>query len=310
MVATQESITAKLCSFARAYHSNYSKIKIFDDFLAYDLMGKEEYDEIGRLIGHDFDISRPNGQDGFKNETIEDTLIKYVLPIPLSRAAFAESEFAAFAAGHKVCQYVICGAGMDTFAFRNINPGVRIFEVDHPDTQRYKLEKIKKLEWIIPKNVRYVPVDFSNDDMASALTDAGFDPYIPSFFTVLGVTYYLTADVFGDTVGEIAALSCGGGEIVFDFPDEPDLAGKDEPRILRLSEITSQLGEEMLQGCSVEEIRAILQKQGFRISTHKSPDEIQRDYFKNRTDGQRAFENVHFIAAKKEAASFRPKGGA
>ncbi|HCR43045.1 MAG TPA: hypothetical protein DIV41_00550 [Ruminococcaceae bacterium] len=49
--------------------------------------------EIGRLLGHDFDISQPNGQGGFKNETIEDTLIKYVLPVPLSRAAFAESEF-------------------------------------------------------------------------------------------------------------------------------------------------------------------------------------------------------------------------
>ena len=57
MIDTRESITAKLCSFARAYHSNFERKKIFDDYLAYDIMGKEEYDEIGQLIENDFDLS-------------------------------------------------------------------------------------------------------------------------------------------------------------------------------------------------------------------------------------------------------------
>ena len=61
MIAAQESITAKLCSFARAYHSNTGRKKIFDDYLAYDLMGKEEFEEIGQLIQNDFEPEQYNG---------------------------------------------------------------------------------------------------------------------------------------------------------------------------------------------------------------------------------------------------------
>ncbi|OCN02092.1 hypothetical protein A7X67_04985 [Clostridium sp. W14A] len=306
MIDTRESMTAKLCSFARAYHSNCSKIKIFDDFLAYDLMGKEEYEEIGQLIEHDFDRNRFDQKVSFKSKQIHATLTRYILPIPLSRIAFAENELAVFALKHDICQYVICGAGMDTFAFRNDHPGIRVFEVDHPDTQRYKLEKIKKLEWIIPKNVRYVPVDFSKDDLVSTLKAAGFDSKIPTFFTILGVTYYLTLPIFEDTVRKISTLSGADNKIVFDFPDETTFSRHSVPRVRRLSEITSKLGEKMLHGYSVEEIQRVLKRQSFQIAVHKTPEEIQNNYFKNRTDGQCAFENIHFIAAVKRVNRLRP----
>lgn len=300
MVGTQESMTAKICSFARAYHSNYSRIKIFDDFLAYDLMGKKEYEEIGEFIENDFNTNCFDKKSGFQSTHIRSALIRYILPIPLSRAAFAENEFSSFASRYDTCQYIICGAGMDTFAFRNENPGIRVFEVDHPDTQRYKLEKIKKLEWIIPKNVRYVPVDFSKGDIVFALRTAGFSSKLPSFFTILGVTYYLTFPVFEDTIRKISYLSGAGDEIVFDFPDETTFSAKSAPRVRRLSEITSKLGEKMLHGYSAKEIQSVLKRQSFQIAVHKTPDKIQSDYFKNRTDGQCAFENIHFIAAKRE----------
>ena len=66
---------------------------------------------------------------------------------------------------HDKCQYVICGAGMDTFAFRNDDPKIKIYELDHPDTGRYKRERIRELEWNIPKNLVFVPIDFSKEDM-------------------------------------------------------------------------------------------------------------------------------------------------
>ncbi len=65
MIDTQESMTAKLCSFARAYHSNYGRQKIFNDYLAYDLMGNDEYEEIGRLIERDFTPSCYGGSENF-----------------------------------------------------------------------------------------------------------------------------------------------------------------------------------------------------------------------------------------------------
>ena len=136
MIAAQESITAKLCSFARAYHSNTGRKKIFDDYLAYDLLGKEEFEEIGQLIQNDFDLNKQKKNNDLETANIRPTLNRYISPIPLSRIAFSERKLLEFAQRHGVCQYVICGAGMDTFAFRNDNPDIRIFELDHPDTGR------------------------------------------------------------------------------------------------------------------------------------------------------------------------------
>ena len=125
MIEEQESITAQLCLFARAFHSNYGKEKIFDDYLSFDLMGREQYEEIGQLIENDFDPEKFDRNKWFCHKNIKDILYKYILPIPLSRIKFAEIELENFAKlkgamGEKI-QYVICGAGMDSFAFRNTN---------------------------------------------------------------------------------------------------------------------------------------------------------------------------------------------
>ena len=97
MIDTQESMTAKLCSFARAHHSNYGRQKIFDDYLAYDLMGREEYEEIGQLIEHDYDVSAYDPRGHFYGGNVYPKLEEYISPIPLSRIAFAEQELTRFA---------------------------------------------------------------------------------------------------------------------------------------------------------------------------------------------------------------------
>lgn len=300
MIDKQESMTAKLCSFARAYHSNYGKQKIFDDYLAYDLMGKEEYEEIGQLIEYDYDIVSSSGKHSFNGNIVYPRLNQYITPIPISRIAFAEQRLADFAAKNGKCQYVICGAGMDTFAFRNENPNIQIFELDHPDTGKYKRQKIQQLEWNIPGNIHYVAIDFSKDDMTETLINAGYDRNIPSFFAILGVTYYLTLPVFEDTIEKISRISRKGNQIVFDFPDESTFDKNGVERVIRLTEITAKLGESMRHGFSVGEIRRALNRQGFTVTVHKDPVAIQKQYFENRNDGLRAFENIHFILAEKE----------
>lgn len=300
MIDMRESMTAKICSFVRAYHSNYAKQKIFDDYLAYDIMGREQYEEIGQLIQNELCVNKSNPDALFCGKLVYPLLDHYVTPIPLSRIAYAESEVESFAKTHGVCQYVICGAGMDTFAFRNDNPDIRIFELDHPDTQRYKLERIEQLEWSVPENVFHVPIDFSQDDLVENLTQAGFDRDVPSFFAILGVTYYLTLPVFEQTIKKIANLSAAGNRMVFDYPDETTF-DKDAPeRVHLLTQITAKLGEPMEQGLLFEDIAAALERNGFFIKEHMNPEKIQLLYFKDRTDGQRAFENVHFILAEKE----------
>ena len=192
----------------------------------------------------------------------------------MSRIAFAEQKLTRFAEENGRCQYVICGAGMDTFAFRNENPDIQVFELDHPDTQRYKLERIRTLEWNIPKNVRYVPIDFSKDDMIRRLKESGFDPSVPSFFAILGVTYYLTLPVFEQTIEKISRISVPGNKVVFDFPDETTFKEEGVERVRRLSEIKAKLGEPMQHGFSLSEIATALDRHGFMIDTHETPKTI------------------------------------
>ncbi len=275
MVETRESVTAKLCSFARAFHSNIGRNKIFDDYLAYDLMGRDEYEEIGQLIQNDFDAEKSDKNFAFASDKITKCLNRYITPIPLSRIAFAESELNAFARRHGKCQYVICGAGMDTFAFRNDNPKIKVFELDHPDTGRYKRRRIKELEWNIPDNLTFVPIDFSKDDMSERLLASGYAPELPTFFAI------------------------AESKVVFDYPDETTLHGKSTERVHTLAHITEKLGEKMLHGYSYKEVFTVLERHGFEIEEHETPQMIQLRYFKNRSD-MAAFENINFILACKE----------
>ncbi len=298
MIVSQESTTAKLCSFARAYHSTYVRKKIFDDSLAFDFMGPEQYRETGQLIGHDYRADRLDPDQSFRSSEIAEKLDHYLTPIPLSRIAFAEQALAAFARRSPRFQYVICGAGMDTFLFRNGDERIWVFEIAHPDTQRFKRERIRQLEWSIPQNVTLVPVDFEKDDMRKALLASGLDPWQPTFFSVLGVTYYLPLAVFEDTVRKMASFPCPENELVFDFPDEGLATGS--IRGAELMRITAMLGEPMAPGYRVADVMAMLQRCGFRCEEHLEPEQIEERYFSGRTDGLHAFEDIHFILAGHE----------
>ncbi len=285
MVQNQESYTAKLCAFARAWHSNTARQKIFDDFLAYDLMGWESYESIKRQIAADFTNGTRDDFSRFINQ--------YFAPIPLARLRFTESRLHKFAENEPV-QYVVCGAGADSFSFRNSNPNIEVFEVDHPDTQRYKRERIRTLEWNVPKNVHFVPVDFEKETMIGGMLNAGFSTQKRTFFSILGVSYYLTLPVFSNTLEQIASLSSLGSVVSFDFPLKE---GNFPPRVAELEQITEDLGESMRGGFTYGEISRTLYALGFQIDTYYPPEKVQEHYFKDRSDGMRAWENVSLLSA-------------
>ncbi len=289
MVEERESITSKLCSFARAWHTYHTRDIIFDDYLAFDMMGKEEYENMYELIKEGL-----NGDGRLSREDTEKVIDEYFAPIPLSRIHFCESRLAEFAEGKDKIQYVICGAGGDTFAFRNANDNIEIFEVDHPDTQRYKLERIRKLGWLMRPNVHFVSVDFEKEKMRERLIESGFDPKVPAFFSILGVTYYLSLDNLKEVLGQIASLSGAYNEVVFDYPFKSH--GFPE-RVKRLEMITESLGEVMCGGFRSDEIRCVLCGLGYRINIFLPPEEIQSLYFEGREDNLRAFENVSLVSA-------------
>ncbi|MGN0914841.1 MAG: class I SAM-dependent methyltransferase [Succinivibrio sp.] len=299
MIENKESVTAKICSFVRAYHSLFADSKIFDDTLAYDLLEKEEFLNTARLISSNFSQAKEGADDdSFSALTVKKRLTELLSPIVLSRISWAENRLLQFAKKHQKIQYVIMGAGLDTFSFRNSNSNIEIFELDHPDTGRYKMAKIKELEWVIPSNVHFVPIDFNKDSLLEVLDKAGFKKDVPTFFSILGVTYYLTIDIFDNTLRLLDELSESTSEVVFDFPDESTFNTKDS-RVLELSDITASLGETMRYGYSFSEIKDSLESHNFKVYEHLTPDEINSRYFEKRKDLLEAFSNVHYVSSVK-----------
>ena len=133
----------------------------------------------------------------------------------VARSRYAEDTLAtAVASG--TTQYVLLGAGLDTFAYRNPYPGLRVFEVDHPATQQWKRELLQRNDIPIPGNLTYAPVDFETQSLPAQLAAAGFDPAAPTQFSWLGVVPYLTLPAFRATVDFIAQSAPGSG-LVFDY---------------------------------------------------------------------------------------------
>src|SRR5262249_28229582 len=127
------------------------------------------------------------------------------------------------AAAAGVQQYVILGAGLDTFPLRQPRwaTGLRIFEVYHPATQEWKWRLLVQAKLQMPSNVRYCPVDFERTSLRDGLLAASFSAERPAFFSWLGVTQYLAESAIHSTLGFVATLPSPSG-IVFTFvlPDE------------------------------------------------------------------------------------------
>lgn len=137
------------------------------------------------------------------------------------RSRLAEEELAgAVACGVK--QYVVLGAGLDTFAYRYHGLPLRVFEVDHPATQRWKREQLRHAGIAAPDSLTFVPFDFERDTLDAALAAAGCRLDLPVFLSWLGVTLYLSDDAVFDTLRVVAALPAGSA-IVFDYGVVPEL---------------------------------------------------------------------------------------
>jgi methyltransferase (TIGR00027 family) len=159
-----------------------------------------------------------------------------------ARSRFAEEELA-LALQQGVRQYVVLGAGLDTFALRNPFPELRVLEVDHPDTQAWKRQRLEHAGIAIPDSMRFAPVDFERDTLAHGLEAAGFCREQPAFFSWLGVVPYLTRDAAFATLRFVASLPQYSG-IVFDYSIPREMLGESERQAFdSLAERVARAGE-------------------------------------------------------------------
>ena len=303
MDAQKASITALVCGFTRAYHAKNDSPKIFNDFMAERLLSPDEYAFMEKSVVGLLNLFEPETAGTVDEETARRIVMqKYNSSTVLGRARFME-DCLEKAISSGTGQYVILGAGLDTFALRHpdLAGTVRVFEVDHPASQADKKNRLMQMGGSLPENLVLVPVDFETGDLRDSLLKSGFDPSRPAFFCWPGVTYYLELEAIRNTLRTISEMSAPGSGLVFDYADDTAFdPARISDREKKLQSITRQTGEPMKSGFVPAELEAELRHFGFRTVENLDPAAIERRFFSNRSDLYHAFDTAHFIYVVKQ----------
>ena len=216
-------------------------------------------------------------------------------PLSLMRSAFVlrarhAEDCLAEAAVAGVSQYVVLGAGLDTFAYRQPHyaTAMRIFEVDHRATQAWKRGCLARRGIVPPPNLTFVAMDFERDRLAERLRDKGFDVSRPAFLSWLGVVQYLSGPAIEAMLRFIARLARGSAvTLSFCLPDDL-LAGDDLEVARRCANACATRGEPWLSRHRPEDLSAMAVGVGFSSTWHLTPETAAGRYFRDRSDGLRA----------------------
>lgn len=203
-----------------------------------------------------------------------------------ARSRYVEDELARLAASG-VDQYVVLGAGLDTFAYRSPHPRLRVFEVDHPATQAWKRERLALSGISVPESVAYVAVDFDHEPLSDALSRAGFDSDRRALFGWLGVVAYLGLDAVLAALRFVASCATGT-TIVFDYAMPPErLVPRQRARFDAIAGRAAAAGEPWRTFFEPPELEAKLRQVGFIEIEDVDADALNRRYFSSRLDGLR-----------------------
>jgi len=260
------SKTAQRVAIRRAAHQLLDQPRVLDDPLALRIIGSEAEEALRSDRKEDHAFSR-----AFR-------------AFMAARSRYAEDELA-HAVAHGVTQYVVLGAGLDTFAYRNPHSALRVFEVDHPATQAWKREQLQAAGIAIPPSLIFVPIDFEQQTLEDGLEQSAFDASAPAFFSWLGVTPYLTREACMITLRFIAKMPTGSG-VVFDFAVDPALLNAGQRQALdALSKRVARYGEPFQLFFDPEKLQDELKGMGFHHTEFLQGKELNARYFKDREDG-------------------------
>ena len=263
MQTGKASRTALRVAIRRAAHQVIDRPRVLDDPIAVPLIGpgfERDMERAMHPVARDFRL------------------------FMASRSRYAEDRLAA-AVARGVTQYVVLGAGLDTFAYRNPFAGLRVFEVDFPATQQWKHELLAEAKIGIPGNLTYVPLDFEHKTLAEGLAEAGFDAGAPAYFGWLGVVPYLTLDAFRSTLETIGKLPAGTG-VSFDYVFSPEtLSAKRRVIFDTLAKRVEAAGEPFRLFFAPDELEKELRRARFSRVEQVDSDGMNELYFKDREDG-------------------------
>lgn len=279
MKATEPSTTAKMTAIARGRHRLEDLPPwVLDDPFALPLAGPD-WQQILAGAGASF---RPQ-------------VLREARAFVVGRSRYSEDRLAA----GSFQQYVILGAGLDSFGWRrpDVLHSLRVFEVDHPAMQAWKRDRAAVLALPENENHIFAPVDFELDTLRGGLEQVGFDWSQSTMFSWLGVVAYLTTDAIAATLRQIA-MCAPGSEIVLSYPPAP--AFLDEIGLefrQTLAPVAASAGEPFEMAVSPSDMEELLVGCGLKITEHLSRDDLHHRYFAGRSDGLTPYTNERLLAA-------------
>lgn len=263
------SRTALRVALRRAAHQIHDQHPlVLDDPIAVPILGKDYLHEIKRVPPA---AERPYSAG----------MRAYMV----TRSRLAEDTLAAAVAERGVRQYIVLGAGLDTFAYRNPFPNLRVFEIDHPATQAWKLGLLKEAHIAVPPSVTHVAVDFETDSLRAKLQHAGCIFGEPTVTALLGVVPYLTKEAFDATLRVLSRFA-PRSELIFDYSLPRELLSPVGQLMLdSLAARVAKAGEPFQLFFSPEQLAQHLDWFSMRVVHDFSMPELRDRYLANRTDG-------------------------
>ena len=288
------SYTARGAALLRAGHLVLDRPpRIFEDTLAARLCGTEDEAELrARLERTVAEIARLTSAE------FAPIALRHLMASVILRGRYIEDQLEQTLASG-VSQYVILGAGLDSFAYRrtDLAHALRVFEVDHPTTQEWKRGRFRELGVAIPGNLVYVPINFEEQSTLEVLRSAGYRADAPALFSWLGVVTYLRREAIFRVLRTIASLAVGT-RIIFSYSLSPELLGVEARRVQDfIMQLTAVRGEPLISffdpALLVQEVRAL----GFSEVWNFGPEEAHRRYYAQRSDGLRPPDYVQLMGA-------------
>jgi methyltransferase (TIGR00027 family) len=263
METGRASKTALRVAVRRAAHQVIDRPRILDDPIAVRLLGPGLARDMERAmhpVARDFRL------------------------FMAARSRYAEDRLGD-AVAEGVAQYVVLGAGLDTFAYRNPFKPLRVFEVDFPATQQWKRELLAEAGIALPASLTFVPLDFEHKTLSEGLAEAGFDSSATAFFGWLGVVPYLTLDAFRSTLASIGKLPAGTA-VSFDYAFSPETLSLKRRMVFNtLARRVAAAGEPFRLFFAPDELENELRNAGFQRIEQVDSDRLNDLYFKDRGDG-------------------------
>lgn len=281
----QSSRTAEAAAALRANHYQNAENPVFSDPFAFELTSKGWK----KLLSTSLTVK-------VMNSAMFNRTFGLLTGQVVGRSRYAE-DLLEHAIAKGIQQYVLVGAGLDSFTLRQAQkyPQLKIFEVDHPDTQAAKQSKLRQFG-TLPANVEFVAIDFEKESIADALARSTFKQDQAAFFSWLGTTHYLEPQTTLNTLASIAQVAAQGSEVVLDYSvDYRELEGIERLGTLFVSQFTRFLKEPLKGQFRPKKLHQAVEQMGYIVTEDLSGEGLSERYFHARPDHIRHTIATHML---------------